>query len=410
MKTTRIPFFFGSVIVILSIVSFAYPEQCVLVDSLKGTAEVQRAGRQQWQKAAQAMKLYNNDIIRVLPQGYASLQWPDGSVSYMHGNSQILINLASEETGRKKFINHATVFFGAVFFVIKKIAPRGLFDDSSMRIYTPTAVLAIRGTAFEVLVDGKTGTTAVKVVGGTVQVRNILKNVSLFLTSPYQTKVVMNNDPAAPQAVPASEVDSLKKWVPASAISEALEKQVAQEKKNYYLATGKLEKKCIVVLLSNQSSYHGPWSVAAEITKYLVDRLRNTNPDISFVVRDSLNSNDLFALCRQDSARFVLAGTIEAFDLAQHAEISARADEYREYAIASVTLRLKLLDAAAENQIAEEIYSGESINRNAAGNSWQKLGSLKFDLNDKPFASSILGLALAQAIGQAVEKMSRYIE
>jgi hypothetical protein len=400
--------FISAVILTLFLISTAGAELCVVIDSIKGSAEVQRAGRQQWQKAEKKMKLYNNDIIHVLASGYASLSWPDGSQTFVHQNSQMLINLTAGTPPRDKIFSHATVFFGAVFFLVKKIAPRGLFDDSDMRVYTPTAVMSIRGTSFGVMVDKSTGSTAIKVVSGTVQVRNILKTVSLFLGPAYQTIVSMNNDPLPPSAVLKADLDSLKVWLPVTIITEEMENQIAQARKNQLTMTGKLANKCIIAQFTNNSKYHGPWPVTKIMTNALVSRLSKIKPKLKIILKDSLG-NDPFAIARKDSSKFVIVGSIEVFDITQHAEISPRADEYREYANAVVELRLKLLDVASGKQLAEETCSGEVANKNALENSWQKINKLKFDLADQKFSSSILGIALNEALEQAAQKMEKYL-
>jgi hypothetical protein len=396
-----------AIILTLFLVSTAGAELYVVIDSIKGAAEVQRAGRQQWQKAEKKMKLYNNDIIHILTNGYACLSWPDGSQTFVHQNSQMLINLVADEHPRDKIFSHATVFFGAVFFLVKKIAPRGLFDDSDMRVYTPTSVMSIRGTAFGVMVDKTTGNTGIKMISGTVQVRNILKTVSLFLGPACQTTVSMNNDPLPPSAVLKTDLDSLKLWIPGSLITDEMEKQIAQTRKNQLIMTGKLTDRCIITLLTNNSNYHGTWPVEDVMTRALTNRLSKIQPKLRYHYKDTLE-NDPFEMARKDSARFVIVGSIEVFDITQHAEISPRADEYREYANAVVQLRLRLLDVASGKQLAEETYTGEVANKNALENSWQKVNKLTFDLTDQKFATSILGIALHQALEQAAQKIARY--
>ncbi|MBN1127810.1 MAG: FecR domain-containing protein [Chitinispirillaceae bacterium] len=383
-------------------------ELYAVVDSLKGSAEVQRAGRQQWQKAKPKMRLYNNDILHVLTKGYATLKWPDGSATYVHQNSQLLINLVQEEPPEGKIFNHATVFFGAVFFLVKKIVPRGLFDDANMRVYTPTAVMSIRGTAFSVLVDKKGGATRLQVINGTVQVRNILKTVSLFLGPAHATVVSMNTDPTPPMPVLKKDIESLRTWIPADMLEEAMKKQLAQSRKDHLTITGKLKNRCVVTLFSNNSSYHGNWPISAHLTRALTERLGKAKPQLAFVVTDSIGP-DPFQTARSDSARYVILGSIDVFDITQRAEISPRADEYREFANAEVRIRLRLLDAASQKQLAEETYAGEVTSKNAAENSWQKIQKMKFDMKDKTFASTILGGAINEAL-DASQKIARYIE
>jgi hypothetical protein len=381
----------------------------VQIDSLSGRAEVQRAGRHQWQAVTKQMKLMNNDIIHVLPTGYVTLKWPDGSVSYIHQNSQMLINFIQNSGTENRLLNHSTVFFGAVFFLVRKIAPRGLFSETTMRVYTPTAVISIRGTAFEVAVDEKNGATGVRVISGTVEVRNILRGVSLFLGSPFQTTVTMNSDPTPSKLVIQTDLDAMKTWVPAAVISSAIERHLSQALKESATIASKLEDKVIITLFDNTSSYTGPWPIAATLTKAITERLRKIRPGLTFIIKDSV-TYDPFMLARKNNARFALVGTIEQFDVSQHAEVSAKADEYREYALATVNLRLRLLDAATGKQLAEETYAGDATSKNVGENSWQKINALKFDPADTVFAKTILGTALNQALGQATDKIWQYIE
>jgi len=145
------------------------------------------------------------------------------------------------------------------------------------------------------------------------------------------------------------------------------------------------------------------------VTKYLVERLSKADSNLKFVIKDSLNVEPVEA-ARSDSSRFVIVGSVEVFDVSQHAEISTRADEYREYSVANVRLHVRLVDALVAQQVAEEFFSGEVTGTGAADISWQTIGKLKFDLRDKPFAESILGKALDQTLNQAAEKLVRYIE
>lgn len=403
---------FSLLLGILFIVStsiWANAEPYVLVDSVMGKTEVQRAGRQLWQPCVKKMKLFNNDMVHVLPQGFVRLSWPDGTVSYLHQNTQMLITIIQNSDQRNKLLSHATVFFGAVFFLVKKIAPRGIVDDSHLKVYTPTAVLSIRGTAFLTSVDEKTGSTNVKVITGTVQVRNIIKNTALFLGSPYQTTVALKSDPTAPTVVIKSEIDSLKTWVPGPEIAEAMEHQIKQIKKDSYAQSGKLNNNSVVISFSNASSYNGSWPIAPAMAKYLVERLKKSDSSLKISINDSL-SGDPIEVARNDSSRFAILGTIEIFDVSQHAEITTRADEYREYSVANVRLRIRLIDALVAQQVTEENFSGEITSTDGAEHSWQSLGKLKFDLNDKSFAESILGKALNQALNQATEKLARYID
>ena len=70
-------------------------EACATVDSLTGAAEVQKSGQQQWRPIALGSKLGNNNIVRARDKSFLRISWPDGATSFVHANSQVLINLYS---------------------------------------------------------------------------------------------------------------------------------------------------------------------------------------------------------------------------------------------------------------------------------------------------------------------------
>jgi hypothetical protein len=397
------------VLVLLCMTASAEAGLCIIIDSLSGKTEVQRAGRQVWQPAVRGMKLDNNDIIRILPQGYACLGWPDGSITYLRQKSQMRINIIPDEGPKEKPFGHATLYFGTVFFFVKEIAPRGLFDDCSMRVYTPTASLSIHGTAFQAAVDDKTGATSIKVLSGTVQVHNIFNNVSLYLGSPYQTIVSKNSALAAPEVVMQMDIDTLTSWVPQPVIAGIMEKQITKSKTDFNILTGKSEDKCIITPFTNSSSYTGPWPITARSAQWLAESFRKAMPRVSFLVKDSADI-DPIELARANKARFVILPTFEVFDISQHEEISPRVDEVRQYAAATVSVRLRLIDAASGKKVGENSYSGEATDPDLQGNSLPAINRLTFDISDTKFAASIMGTALQRAFDQAAKKTAKYLE
>ena len=73
-----------------AIVLMANPkESFVTIDSLAGTAEVQKQGQQQWKPVSLGAKLYSNDLVRALDKSFARIGWPDGTTSYIRANSQV---------------------------------------------------------------------------------------------------------------------------------------------------------------------------------------------------------------------------------------------------------------------------------------------------------------------------------
>lgn len=202
-----------AVIFSCSIVFLAHAEPSVLIDSLSGKAEIQRAGHITWEPCRQGDALSNNDMLRVLANSSARLKWEDNNTVYVRANSQININIFQDQ--QKELISrHITVFYGALYFVLKKTLPKALTEWADLKVYTPTTVIGIRGTSFTVEVDKKTGTTDVAVLSGTVLVRNIIRNAALFVASSNKTKVEMNADPSGPLPLEEADVAYLKTWAP----------------------------------------------------------------------------------------------------------------------------------------------------------------------------------------------------
>jgi carbamate kinase len=118
---------------------------------------------------------------------------------------------------------------------------------------------------------------------------------------------------------------------------------------------------------------------------------------------DSLDS-DPFVTAFRYKARYLISGVIEKFDIIQKAEITVRADEYREIMTGTVKLRLEITDVFDKKVISQENMIGEVSRKNKAENTWESLKSVPFDFSNQAFSQSIIGMALQQAFEQALEK------
>lgn len=369
----------------------------VIIDSLSGQAEIQRAGQNAWIICNENQKIFNNDIFRVLDKSVARLRWPDGSVAYVHQKTQISVNLLLRKSGTS--LSHTTVLFGAVFFIIKKILPNELVNDT--KVYTPTAVIAIRGTSF--LVDVQEGMSSIKTVCGTVLVGNIKKNVSRYLGAAFKTVIAAGTDPILPAAVLRDDLDSIRQWVPSVVVDNEIEKQRVEAKRDYTVLSGKLEEKCIVVSFVDSSGYQGPWKLSQLIPKAFVSVIKAHHPRMNISFSDTAGT-DLLRDAYQRKTRYVISGTIENFSLVPKAQISARADEYRESLSGIVKIKLEVIDAKEKRVISEENLMGEVTRKRNDADEWQQLKTVTFGLDDEKFKNSLIGTALKQALEQALEK------
>jgi hypothetical protein len=376
------------------------------VDSLTGRAEVQRAGAQSWQKAARGDKLYNNDMIRVLGKSTVRLGWPDQSASYMHENSQIM--LAFYESDVTSIISrHITVMYGAVFFVIKEILPKSLIKQYDTKIFTPTSVVSLRGTSFLIEVDDSSGSSTIKVIKGTVLVRNIIRNSSLFVSAGFKSTVEMTKDPNGPKALLDKEIDTLKEWVPVPVIEEEMASQLAKASRDHDVIVGNLKDKILILPFANSSKYTGTWKIQSGFAKMLSEQLKHGH--IVVEVADSAG-HDPLAQGIKSAARMVIVGEVLDFDIVQHAEITATADEYREYYVANVRINVQMINVADKRVVFENQYLADKRGANAKDNSWQKISKMAFSLGDQQFTKSILGIAVSQVMEQVSEKLNKIIK
>ena len=392
----------------LCIAAFAGAKEIqVTVDSLVGAAEMQKTGQYQWKPIALGAKLSSNDIIRALDKSFLRLAWPDGATSYVHANSQILVNLyESPETN--VISTHLTIVYGAVFFVIKEVLPKAFTKTFDTKVYTPTAVVSGRGTAFAVEADNKSGATSIKVVNGTVLVGNILKNVSSFITAGFQTYVELKTDPITGKLLLDKDINDLKTWVPIAVIERELALQIAKAGRDHEILAGGFKDKLVILPFENRSHYAGQWNIGPALARQLTDQLKQADRNI-VVENGDTGAVDPLKLGEERKARFVIIGDIEDFDVVQHAEITPAADEYKEFYIAKVRLRIQLINVADKKMVFENTFSGETRGKNLRENSWRKIGKLALSLKDKQFSESILGSSLSEVMEQAADKLIQFV-
>ncbi|MBN1577653.1 MAG: FecR domain-containing protein [Chitinispirillaceae bacterium] len=389
-------------IILLSTIPARSAGPAVILDSLSGSAEVQRAGSTQWVSIRQDEKLYNNDIVRIIQGGVGRLRWPDKTVAFMRGGSQVLVNIGTNRE-KNKLLNYATVFMGSVFFIIKKALPGKRKEE--MRMYTPTSVITIRGTSFAVGVEAETGLTSVKVICGTIRVGCIQKGVSAFLGAPSKTVIERETDPIVTSALLTADLDSLRLWVPRDVIDFEVATHLAQGRRDRLIISGNMDEKCIILPFTNASKYGGAWDIGHAVPRMLATRLLSAYSRLNITAIDSASPAPADAAAKA-KARFVISGTVTFFDIVNHAEITVRADEYHERSIGRISIDLFIFDAEEKAEVYTATVSGEQTGRKNNQNSWNTIGEMPFDLENGEFASSIVGGALDQALDAAVEKVS----
>jgi len=129
------------------------------------------------------------DLIMTGPDGHALLQVSDGSTFEVFPNSRVVFR--KNPPNWKDFID---VLVGRVRVRIEHLGT----NPNPNRVLTPTAVISVRGTIFDVSVDDDDETTLVEVEEGTVEVQHALlpRGNSKVLNS-GETLKVYRNEPIA---------------------------------------------------------------------------------------------------------------------------------------------------------------------------------------------------------------------
>ncbi len=119
----------------------------VTVRKAEGSVQVTKAG--QWIKAEEGMTLLPGSKVKTGPEGEAVLSWDNGNVLKLKPLTNMTIKTLTKDGDTTKA--SLTVKSGSVFAKVKELKTA----ESSFVVGTPTAVAGVRGTAFNVSVDGK---------------------------------------------------------------------------------------------------------------------------------------------------------------------------------------------------------------------------------------------------------------
>jgi len=138
--------------------------------------------------------LFLNDAVRPQqtivtgPDGYARFQVSDGSTFEVFPNSKVMFR---EHLGNLEEILNVTI--GRVKVFIQHL--NGLPNYN--KVQSPTAVISVRGTIFDVVVEDEEGTTLVSVDEGLVGVQNWTAPGNPVLVNPGESIRVYRNQPLA---------------------------------------------------------------------------------------------------------------------------------------------------------------------------------------------------------------------
>jgi len=156
----------------------ATPETAAKVISLTGQVSVLRDSQSWVLNLGDQVQI--QQVIVTGPDGFAKFQVSDGSTFEVYPNSNVVFR--KNPPNWKDLLD---VLVGRVKVHIEKLGGQPNFN----RVITPTAVISVRGTTFDVSVEDEDESTIVTVEEGIVDVRHALKGDSKTLKTGEQIHV-----------------------------------------------------------------------------------------------------------------------------------------------------------------------------------------------------------------------------
>jgi ferric-dicitrate binding protein FerR (iron transport regulator) len=136
-------------------------------------------------------------VILTGPDGYAKFQTSDGSTFEVYPSSNVIFR---KNPGSLQDL--LDLFVGRVKIHIQRLGGQ----PNPNRVMTPTAVISVRGTIFDVSIDDDDETTIVSVEEGSVEVRHALKPGAPKIVNAGESLHVYRDEPLARSTIDKNEL------------------------------------------------------------------------------------------------------------------------------------------------------------------------------------------------------------
>jgi hypothetical protein len=136
-------------------------------------------------------------VILTGPDGYAKFQTSDGSTFEVYPSSNVIFR---KNPGNLRDL--LDLFVGRVKIHIQHLGAQ----PNPNRIMTPTAVISVRGTTFDVSINDDDETTIVSVDEGSVEVRHALKPGASKIVNAGESLHVYRDEPLAKSMIDKNEL------------------------------------------------------------------------------------------------------------------------------------------------------------------------------------------------------------
>jgi hypothetical protein len=160
---------------LLLLPSALFAQSALRVSSPIGQVEWRSASAKAFVPLAANQSVQAGDVIRTGPGAQVILTVPDGSYMVVNENSSLIL----EDFWSGNFKSIMNLMLGQVRFYIQRMGGR----PNPYSVKTPTALIAVRGTIFDVMVDDGQA-SEVYCLDGSVTVENIFRSEREVILSP----------------------------------------------------------------------------------------------------------------------------------------------------------------------------------------------------------------------------------
>jgi FecR protein len=182
--------FLPAILLALLVPAVAF-SQGLQVSSMVGTVEIRQSSSKTFQPlTVSARQVLVGDEIRTGAGASVVLTAPDASVMVVQANSDIVVH----DTWSNGVRSSVNILIGRVRFYVEKLGGR----PNPYRVETPTALIAVRGTVFDVAVDLSAYTEVICTEGQVVVEAKGLPNREVIVNPGWHTLVVPGQAPLPP--------------------------------------------------------------------------------------------------------------------------------------------------------------------------------------------------------------------
>ena len=119
-------------------------EMSAAVDSFKGSVAIKKVGKKTWESVKASSKVQEGDEVLTLEKSYAVVKFPDGSMTKISENTQVLFEKLRKSKDGKILVS-IVIQKGGTYNVVQKVV-----TGSSFEVKAGSVTAGVRGTTFGV--------------------------------------------------------------------------------------------------------------------------------------------------------------------------------------------------------------------------------------------------------------------